>query len=120
LYETTNVIEVYVERRVPCNSWQNGVGVIGIQNAAGTDALAPPGRNSGNWTATNEAWRFTPNGDSNVEFAWLLGGAEIGTDTTLTVCPDVTTTYTAQAIYTACDGTEVIKTQDVTVEVNEP
>ncbi|KGO82072.1 hypothetical protein Q763_07380, partial [Flavobacterium beibuense F44-8] len=120
LYETTNVVEVYVERRVPCNSWQGGVGLIGIQNAAGTDALAPPGRNTGNWSATNEAWRFTPNGDSNVEFAWLLGGAEIGTDTTITVCPDVTTTYTAQAIYTACDGTEVIKTQDVTVEVNEP
>ncbi|MEE1899012.1 hypothetical protein V1389_11730, partial [Flavobacterium rakeshii] len=120
LYETTNVVEVYVQRRVPCTSWQEGVGVIGIQNAGGTQAAVPPGRNTGSWTATNEAWRFTPNGDSNVEFSWLLGTTEIGTDTTITVCPEETTTYTAQAIYTACDGTEVVKTQNVTVEVNEP
>jgi len=33
----------------------------GVENATGTLAEAVPGRNSGSWTATNDAYRFTPN-----------------------------------------------------------
>ncbi|HRE77925.1 MAG TPA: choice-of-anchor J domain-containing protein, partial [Flavobacterium sp.] len=74
IYEISNIIEVYVERRVPCTSWQNGVGVIGIQNALGTVGYTPPGRNTGAWSATEEAWRFLPNGESDVDFQWLMNG----------------------------------------------
>ncbi|MBE99930.1 MAG: hypothetical protein CMP77_08100, partial [Flavobacterium sp.] len=120
LYETTNVIEVYVERRVPCTSWQNGVGLIGIQNAAGTQATVPPGRNTGSWTAIQEAWRFTPTGPSIVDFAWMDGPTQISTSTSVSVCPEETTTYTAVATYNRCDGTTVVKTANVTVEVADP
>ncbi|OIQ17326.1 MAG: hypothetical protein BM557_08940, partial [Flavobacterium sp. MedPE-SWcel] len=120
IYETTNVIEVYVERRVPCTAWQNGVGVIGIQNAAGTQALTPPGRNTGAWEAENEAWRFTPNGASIVTFEWLLDGAPISTETTIDVCPDETTTYVARATYLRCDGSTVVEETPATVIVQEP
>ena len=56
LYETSNVIEVYVQDRTTCIGWNEGSGVIGIQNAAGTIATFPPDRNLGPWEAQNEAW----------------------------------------------------------------
>ncbi|MEZ4838219.1 fibronectin type III domain-containing protein [Flavobacterium sp.] len=75
IYEISNIIEVYVQRRVPCTSWNGGRGVIGIQNATGTEGYTPPGRNTGTWSATDEAWRFLPNGESDVDFQWLMNGA---------------------------------------------
>ena len=68
IYETTNIIDVYVFKRSPCNTWQNGAGVIGVQNISGSTGLAPPGRNTGNWSvlgtpaSPSEAWRFLPAG----------------------------------------------------------
>ncbi|MGQ2982745.1 MAG: hypothetical protein ACT6R6_15420, partial [Flavobacterium sp.] len=121
LYETTNVIEVYVQRRVPCTSWQSGAGLIGIQNSAGTQAVTPPGRNTGAWSATNEAWRFTPSGPSIVTFQWVnTDGSIYSNSTTTQVCPMETTTYIARATYLRCDGTTVIKESPVTVMVSDP
>ena len=118
IYETTNVVEVYLEDRSDqCPNWNSGNAVIGVQNATGTDGFTPPGRNTGNWAASLEAWRFTPNGNSNVEFSWLdSNGDVIGTDPVINVCPsDEVTVYTAQAIYTNCNGDVIIETDDVTV-----
>lgn len=116
IYETTNVVEIYVQDRPSGCSWQNGVAVMGIQNQDGTQGYTPPGRNTSDWSATNEAWRFTPAGDSNVEFAWLdEDGNIVGTDKTITVCPDQDTTYTAKAIWYNCNGDIVTVTDDVTV-----
>src|SRR5690554_7972414 len=42
LYETTNVIDVYVLKKETCMSWVGGRAVIGIQNHAGTQGLAAP------------------------------------------------------------------------------
>ena len=50
LHETTNIVEVYVNNKSTCNSWNSGNTVIGIQNPAGTLGYTPPGRNTGNWT----------------------------------------------------------------------
>ena len=118
IYETTNVVEVYLEDRSDqCPNWNSGNAVIGVQNQTGTDGFTPPGRNTGNWAASLEAWRFTPNGPSNVEFSWLdSNGDVIGTDPAINVCPvDQTTVYTAQAIYTNCNGDIITETDDVTV-----
>lgn len=57
LNETTNLIEVQLINRTPCTTWQSGNGVIGINNYS-AEGLAAPGRNTGAWTASNEAWRF--------------------------------------------------------------
>ncbi|MAZ72946.1 MAG: hypothetical protein CMC70_07340 [Flavobacteriaceae bacterium] len=118
-YETTNVIDVYIQDKPSCPSWNSGNAVVGIQNNDGTTAFVPPGRNTSDspWTATNEAWRFTPAGDSVIEFSWLDDtGAVIGTTPTLNVCPtDPTTVYTAQVVYTNCNGDEVTVTDDVEV-----
>ncbi|MCB0464482.1 MAG: gliding motility-associated C-terminal domain-containing protein [Aequorivita sp.] len=117
MYETTNVVEVYVQDRPSGCTWNNGNAVLGIQNQNGTDGYTAPGRNTSDWGASNEAWRFTPNGASNVVFSWLDStGTVIGTDPTINVCPtDQSTTYTAQAVYTNCNGDEVTETDDVVV-----
>jgi hypothetical protein len=115
-YETTNIIDVYIENRSSGCSWNSGNAVIGIQNVGGTEGIAPPGRNTGDWSATNEAWRFIPNGDSNVDFVWLdANGDIIGTTPTIEVCPTETSIYTAQATYTNCNGDVVMESDTVTV-----
>lgn len=111
LYETTNVIDVYINSKPLCSSWNGGNAVIGIQNPAQTVGYAAPGRNSGQWTGTNEAWRFTPVSTSYVEIYWFENGTAIGQGTSINVCPTANTTYTAQASYTTCWGS-VISVED--------
>ncbi|WP_168196937.1 fibronectin type III domain-containing protein [Flavobacterium alkalisoli] len=119
LYEISNVIEIYVGRRVPCEDWQNGAGIIGLQNAGGTEAFVPDGRNTGPWTAIEEAWRFTPNGNTNVVFEWLQDGVSFSDDTDITVCVSEPTVMTARATYTNCNGELLVKESDVTIRLAE-
>ncbi|MDY5969980.1 MAG: gliding motility-associated C-terminal domain-containing protein [Bacteroidales bacterium] len=73
-YEGTNIIEVHVKHRTSQTTTNNGMGIIGIQNADGTAAYAAPGRNNFNTDITTpEAWRFTPLGDTNINFKWYRG-----------------------------------------------
>lgn len=61
LYENTNYIDVYIQNSSACTGWNSGYGIVGIQDITGTIATVPPGRNFPTaWTATNEAWRFSP------------------------------------------------------------
>ncbi len=61
LYEGYHMIDIQVGERTPCNNWNNGNGVIGIINSTGEIAYTPPGRNTGNWSAIKEGWRFVHN-----------------------------------------------------------
>ncbi|MEW5677529.1 choice-of-anchor J domain-containing protein, partial [Flavobacterium enshiense] len=119
IYEISNIIEVYVNRRVPCTTWQQGAGVIGIQNAAGTVAYTPAGRNTGPWSATNEAWRFSPNAPAPVALEWIQNGVVIGTNANVIVNVTDDTTVTAQATYTVCDGSNVVISSDIDIIVTE-
>ncbi|OYU84109.1 MAG: hypothetical protein CFE24_08215 [Flavobacterium sp. BFFFF2] len=105
-YEVSNIIEVFVKRRTRCINWNGGRGVIGIINSTGTDGLAAPGRNvTDAWTATNEAWRFTPNGPSipaTVSWTNTLTNEVVSTENTATICPTQTTTYKAKVVYDVC------------------
>lgn len=125
LYETTNVIDIYIAKKTACPGsglfsagWNGGLGSEGIQNAAGTVAYMVPGRNNSVWTATNDARRFTPNGPSIVTVDWLQNGAVIGTGPTVSVCPTANTTYTARATYLPCSGgTPIVETDNVNVSL---
>jgi gliding motility-associated-like protein len=120
LYETTNVIEVYVQNAPLCATWNSGNKLIGIQNATGTMGFTPPGRNTGPWSATNEAWRFTPNGAPNYAIHWEQNGVMISPNETVIVSPLTPTVYTAVCVYDHCDGTQVIVTDSVTIQVTNP
>jgi gliding motility-associated-like protein len=118
LYETTNVVDVYVQQKQTCATWNSGNAVIGVQNPAGTQAVTPPGRNTGSWTVNSgspEAWRFTPAGAPIYTVEWFDGATSLGTGNTVNVCPTAATTYEAVATYTACDGTIVTANDFVTV-----
>jgi gliding motility-associated-like protein len=125
LYETTNTIDVLVNKRTPCTGWNGGRGVIGVMNQAGTLAQTPPGRNTGTWSAFNEAWRFTPSspGGSNVNLTWLENGSPVAVPVNtnpLVVSPTVATTYTAVATYTRCDGTLTVIQDDIVIGPEAP
>ena len=112
LYETTSVIEIYVKKRQVCAGWNDGKAVIGIQNANGTAATTPPGRNTGAWTATDEAWRFTPDGAPNYSLKWYdENNNVISTNANVEVCvpdPTVSSKYKVEVEYTICDGTKIL------------
>ncbi|MBC7554609.1 MAG: hypothetical protein H7257_11590, partial [Taibaiella sp.] len=124
LYETTNLAEVHIAHKTICSSWNGGYAIVGVQNAAGSAATAAPSRDyPTTWSATNEAWRFTPNSSStaytasSISFApvpyasstinWYdsASGAYLGAGTTINVCPTVPTTYKVTAA--GCDDSTV-------------
>lgn len=121
LYETTNAIETYIENKPICAAWNNGYAVHGIQNAAGTVAYTVPGRNATAWTATNDAWRFTPAGPPNFSISWFdKSGVSVGTGSSIQVCADTITTYTVRAEYTNCDNSKVTVSDTVRLIVKSP
>lgn len=81
LYEATNIIDVYVENRSGNCDFNNSSGLIGIQSQndpiLGLRAKTPPGRNTGAWSASNEAWRFRPNGPNENTVSWYKDGVEV-------------------------------------------
>jgi len=105
LNETSNIIDVYIEHKDACTTWNNGYAVIGIQNEAGDEAYIPAGRQTGIWTVNApELWRFIP--DTNPQniypdFSWYddATGTLLGTGLQLDVCVNQDTTYRFEATY---------------------
>ena len=83
LYEGSNIIDIYVEQRKRCDSWNGGRGLIGVMNNNATKGTAAPGRQlTDQWSTISsidgvnrpEAWRFTPviqNNNSTIK--WYRG-----------------------------------------------
>ena len=122
LYESTNIIEVYIETKSTCPDWNNGNSLIGIQNATGTQGLTPNGRNTGSWTTENEAWRIVPSGPSNTQITWYdvsNGNQVIATENQISVCPTEAHIYRAEVLYTLCDGNTILSVDTATVEFTD-
>ncbi|MEW6469164.1 MAG: PKD domain-containing protein [Bacteroidota bacterium] len=118
LYETTNIIDIFIQNKPNCSSWNGGYAIEGLNNATGTAGVIVPGRNYPTvWTANNDGQRFTPTGAPQFTFSWLdPNNNVIGNTTTLQVCPTATTTYTAQVVNQSCSGPiTVTATTTVTV-----
>lgn len=104
LSEGSNAIQVFVINKAPCLGWNDGNSLIGIQNTSGTVGFTPPGRNTGPWSASNEAWQFNPNGDELGSVAWFENGVEISNDVSIEVCPDSSKYYHAELRYGSCSS----------------
>lgn len=118
LYESSNVIDVNIIDKPICTTWNDGLAVVGIQNMDDTIAYTPTNRNMGAWEASNESWRFSPSlGNPNYVFEWYDGSALVGTEQTITVSPETTTTYTAAITYALCTGGTATVTDSVIIEV---
>ncbi len=121
LYETSNVIDVQINDKPVCSGWNGGRALIAIQDQTGTQAYVPSGRNTGAWGASNELWRFVPDGTpltSRVEYAWYDSANNLlGTADTLQVCPTTTSDYRLDVtIYRPADTVFVSKTVTVNVD----
>ena len=74
LYETTNIIDIYIEEKSSCVYWNFGNSVLGIQNTSGSEGVSAPDRNTSNWVvlpSNPEAWRFTPSGNEITSIQWF-------------------------------------------------
>lgn len=120
LYETTNVVETYLHNKALCTGWNGGNAIHGIQNAAGTAAVVVPGRNfPTQWTTSNDAWAFVPNGLPNYQTNWFLPGATtpFATTDTATVCPQgASNDYIAVTTYYNCNGDSVVVQDTATID----
>ena len=107
IYETTNIIENYIQNKPSCVTWQGGTAVEGVHNNAGTVGITVPGRNSTAWVANNDAWRWTPSGPVvTPTLTWYEVGnpIPIGTGQSITVTPPVGgAEYTCQFVYPICN-----------------
>jgi len=128
LYETSNVIDVQIDRKDTCTSWNNGNALVGIQNQAGDVAFVPPGRNTGPWTipaSSPELWRFIPDHNPQTivfNFTWYEDATNtvIGTGASVTVAPTQDTVYRVEATYNdPNNGQNYTLTDTVTVFFND-
>ncbi|MDY0342273.1 MAG: T9SS type A sorting domain-containing protein [Lentimicrobium sp.] len=112
LNEQSSIIENHITNKPNCTSWAGGTGTQGVHNSNGSIAFTATGRNSTQWTVTNESTRFVPSG-----IKWYTGGYPNGTIVSygpeLIVTPSVTTTYTA--VVNLCGGQAY--TDNVTITV---
>ncbi|GAB1346484.1 hypothetical protein [Cloacibacterium normanense] len=118
LSEGSNNIEIFVENKpLACDLASVKNAVIGINDATGDLGLAAPGRNTGNWSAQNEAWLFSPNLDSlTPDIIWYDSNNNIiGTNKNLTVCPTKNETYKVEIIYTNCNNERIIYSDTINV-----
>lgn len=61
LYESLNIIDINIESRQLCGTWNNGFGIEGIIGLDTTEAYVVPGRNhSDSWTSNGDCYRFIP------------------------------------------------------------
>lgn len=64
LHESTNNIDINIDKKSSCLSWNRGLAVEGIQDSLGLTAYVVPGRNDTTvWYAYEDAWRFCYNGN---------------------------------------------------------
>jgi len=126
IYETTGIAEVHIGHRTIClTGWNGSHAIVGVINAAGTDAVTAPGRDyPAVWAATDEAWRFTPDSlatgwtytVTSIPYApvpyaastlyWYDSSthAYLGSGPSVVVTPTVTTTYEVAAL--GCSTTD--------------
>lgn len=111
LHEGSNIIDTYITDKPLCTTWNGGAAIHGLENANGTQSVIVPGRNfPTQWTATNDAVRFTPDGfgsytiDQTIPFNPIPVGQEfiewtddqgnvLGSTDQITVTPNQPTWY---------------------------
>jgi hypothetical protein len=120
LHEAYNIIDVIINNKPVCSSWNGGRGIIGIQNAAGSVAFSAPGNNPSTSSFGNTCFRFYPNGALQQTINWTGNGTVVSNTATLnaSVCPNTTKTYVANLVNNRCDGSSVTVSDTFIFRVN--
>ncbi len=110
LFESTNQIRVNIVNSTACPTWNGGRGIVGIQNGAGSVAVAPPTRNVLTpWTAINESWLFTPTAAPSFSVSWAGPGGFTANGLNAAPCPTATSNYTTTMSYCGGSVTSVVQ-----------
>ena len=136
MYEGSDKIDMYIESKPLCASWNGGNAVQGLVNLGSTladivtDPVLAVDRNFPNqWDAYDEGWEFIPNGLLNYtinqipyvpivagEAIWTsASGDTLGYGPTLPINISSTTTYYADVVGSCSSG---ILSDDVTINVS--
>ena len=132
IYESTGLIDIYIENKSCTSSTNSNRGILGIQDFTRTLWKAAPGKNATSWNASNEGYRFTPSGGtSNYVSAQIftMGGTFIATADTATttagilditfpnICPPPgpTIQYVIKTTFNSCTGSPLISSDTITV-----
>jgi gliding motility-associated-like protein len=131
IYESSNIIENYIQDKPNCPSWSNGTAVQGLHNENGDVAITTPNRNSTQWTTVNEAYRYNPNGPEALPIlTWYKIGDSnpIGTGDILNITPSVEGAYyvckpTYPEGYTTwnqCNEIPTLSSDTIFIQLNPP
>ena len=136
LYEGSDKIEMFIENKPLCASWNSGDGIHGLVDETSTNfdivddpvLLAP--RNMGlQWTAVNEGWEFIPNNPAtsytinSIVYVPIIAGPTtwtdangniLGTGPSLPVNVSTTTTYFA-SMSGSCSFGSLVDSVQITV-----
>ncbi|MEI8280608.1 MAG: PKD domain-containing protein [Bacteroidota bacterium] len=126
MYESSNIIDIYVQSRPSCSSWNSDYSILGIENAAGSVFYTPAGYNPKTGAITNYAYRFTPNPAATpptVTYTWTnqSTGAVVGNGAATQVCfpanqPPGPVSYICHAHFTAgCAQSDTYDTVTVNI-----
>ena len=135
LHEGSNKIEMFIQDKPLCITWNGGAAIQGLVDATSTNfdivddpVLLLPRNWPLTWTATNEGWEFLPNGATSyninaIAYQPIIAGLAtwtdalgnvLGTGPTLNVTPTNTTTYYC-SISGSCAGATL--TDSVTIGI---
>lgn len=125
LYENSNNIDVYVENKpLPNATAPMREALIGIIDADG-NGISPttPDRNTGVWSATKEAYRFSPSGSVVKPSKIVWNGSSSQTfpvtynnnTSNITLCSKSNETITATAFYNLNDGEIITLTDEINI-----
>jgi gliding motility-associated-like protein len=133
LYESTGVVEIFIEQKACVAGTSAGRAILGIQNWIRDKAVAAPGKNNTVWNETNTGYRFVPSGGASrfvsCQVQTLSGTFIANGDTTTTtpgmldvtfptLCPTGTTSqYVVKTTFAACDNAsnQVVSYDTITV-----
>ena len=114
IHESTNIIENFITNKPICMAWAGGTATQGLHNQTGTVAVAVPGRNAAQWTATNDGKRFVPSGPTTFNVNWTANGAPIGTGNTVSHTVNTNTRIIGRATF-PCSNLILYDTLDVLI-----
>lgn len=119
LSEGSNMIEVFIDNKeLPCDITKFKNSLIGINDGTGNLGIAAPNRNTGIWSAKQEAWVFSPAGNNVIpDFIWYDAANHIiGNTKDIVVCPKKDETYKLDIIFSVCNGDSVTYSDDINVK----
>nr|WP_294317288.1 T9SS type B sorting domain-containing protein [uncultured Chryseobacterium sp.] len=115
LHETTNMIEVFVDKKpTPCPTRKFPNALIGVINSDGTQGVSPASRNTGNWQALQEGWKFSPLGNViQPQVTWTnSAGQTVANGIQATICPTQSDVFTANVTFNSCGTQNLTLTDD--------